>query len=203
MQNKRKQHKLTKKPQKVSEKIRGWLRRRSKAELVLGVVVILVTGYLANHQIDVYREKQMYNAAERDIHNFVDAAAKLMPSTKKMIRYCTYGSEKYSKGGLSCTVEGDIEYLPLDESQIKEVVSSSEQLEPELPWEFLFDNTEGNQKYTSSNYLKSVVYKKDRLRCSIHFTLKEDDQHSQVVVNGKSILRLSTGCNGSALKEYY
>jgi hypothetical protein len=72
-----------------------------------------------------------------------------------------------------------------------------------LKWQFVGDNTQGNKKYISENYIKSRIYDVKALSCGVQYMYAEDKDHVKVSIDGKPILKIEVSCTGPALKEYY
>ncbi|PID30824.1 hypothetical protein CR973_01095 [Candidatus Saccharibacteria bacterium] len=145
----------------------------------------------------------MYNEAEAQIASFVDKAAKLASSSKKTYAACGYGSEKFSKGPLSCTVGAVLTYRAAEEASIINTVEQAKSLEKNLGWSNMLDTTAGSQEYTSKNYIRTSVYDKGDLSCSVDYRYKENDRGEKITIHNKSILLVEVGCTGLALKEHF
>ena len=110
----------------------------------------------------------MYQNAEKQITQFVDEAAQLAPSTKEVRKYCSYSSEKFSRGSLGCTIKGTIQYSQQDEKKAKETLSLLYSRRRSLDWKFEFDNTKNNQKLYP-DVIAVLVYKYRSLNCILDY----------------------------------
>jgi hypothetical protein len=164
----------------------------SLAKKIVILICVIAAGLFAWYQLQIYQERTMYNRAERQMEEFMYQVAKLGSGEKEKRNYCSYTSEKSGKGNLGCTVFMSYKYHIDINSEESRILLKIDALQRRLEWQLLGENTEGNKKYISKDYLKSLIYQADTLRCGIRYI------HAQ-----ERGLVVESSCSGSALKEYY
>lgn len=181
-----------------AKKFQKWQKNLGPAQSSFLILVIIVAALFAARQVQVFKERTTYRTAENQITTLVDSASRLAPNSKEMRKYCSYSSEKFSKGTLGCVVMGIVTFVGTPEQQnavISRINSSREQ----IPWEFMYDNTKNllNRNEQSGVF----VYSYKSLTCSLSYGNKSIDGTDTNY--DKNILVVSYDCTGPALKEYY
>ncbi len=190
---------LNKKTPKCLVALRHWYSKRSTTQLAIASLVLLAAGFFGFKQAQIYQERSIYRSAEKQITTFVDEAAKLAPSTKEVRKYCSYSSEKFSRGSLGCTVEETLHYDVLSEDRITKTIADLNEKQKSLIWDFAYDNTKNN--ISTPSIISVKVYKYKELSCGIDYEYKRKDMYGADY--DRSILVVSASCSGPALKEYY
>ena len=167
--------------------------------VVLAIAGVVLIGFGIKHGSEVAAEKQSYKEADAQITSFVNDAAKLAPSTKEIKRYCERSSVEYGEGYLGCSIRGTVEFRNSTVSAQKQIMSSLDDKQQELPWQFAYDNTSNNKDYP--NVIKVIVYKYKELSCGVDYSYKSSDSTGKNY--DKATLVIDASCDGSALQEYY
>jgi hypothetical protein len=188
---------------KIISLLKKLYKKVGKSGSIFLVLLIVAAMLLAMKQVAIYREKRMYDKAEKEISQFINRASSLYPNTNEVKNYCSYTSEKFSRGSLGCSISTILEYLPADEEKIKWITQAIDSKQKLINWEYLGENTKGNREYISENYLKSQIYQTGSLTCGIHYKYKEDTEKNRLYHDGKPILIIQASCTGPALREYY
>ncbi|QQS69127.1 hypothetical protein IPP75_04370 [Candidatus Saccharibacteria bacterium] len=181
-----------------AKQFQKWQKNLGPARSTLLILVIIIGALIGVKQVQVYRERTTYKSAEGQIEALIDDVSKFAPTSKEMRKYCTYSSEKFSKGSLGCVVMGIVTFVGTQEQQnalISKINSSREQ----IPWEFMYDNTKNllNRNEQSGVF----VYSYKTLTCGLSYGNKSTDGTDTNY--DKNVLVVSYDCTGSALKEYY
>lgn len=181
-----------------AKKFQKWQKNLGPARSTLLILVIIIGALIGVKQVQVHRERTTYRAAERQVETLVENASKFAPSSKEVRKYCSYSSEKYSKGYLSCTVSGLVTYNLLKVDQ-NDVVSKIIKQKEGLPWVYQYENMSivGEE----NNQIAVYVYSFKSLTCALDYGYKSIDGTS--VRYDKNKLDVEYRCYGEALKEYY
>ncbi len=182
---------------------KNFYRRTGKNGSLILVLFTIAVIFFVSNQLAVYKEKSTFNNAEKQINQFLDQASKLVPNNKEIRNYCNYTSEKFSTGSLGCSVSATLEYLPVNNEKLQRITQTIYNNEKSIGWKYLGENTQGNKKYISENYLRSKIYQIHSLTCGVHYKYKEDNRGNIIYIDGNPILTVEASCSGPALREYY
>ncbi len=187
--------------QKKLTPIKNWYHTHTQQFYIVTGITLALTALLLTWQLPIHKERTMYQNAEKQITQFVDEAAQLAPSTKEVRKYCSYSSEKFSRGSLGCTIRGRLLYKDVSEEEYNRLSASIRQLERQLQWNFSYDNTKQN---ADRPYIKSIrVYRYESMTCGPTLSVKSNTDGKAIYEAGRTDLTLSVSCTGSALKKYY
>ena len=184
-----------------AKQFQKWQKNLGPAQSSLLILVIIIAVLFAAKQVQTYRERALYQRVQKHIIAYADEAARIAPSNKKTTNFCSYSSAKYERGSLSCTVQVDVIFNNVTETEVNRILQSAKNLEAKLPWKFEYDNTSQNE---NRPYIKTVrVYSYKYLTCGPSAYTSSDEEGNAVYKEGKTQFTLTIDCTGPALKEYY
>lgn len=196
--------KKTKKPRKPKNNTAHTLKNKiaglSITERIAAALVMIVAIFFIGQQIRIYSERTMYRQAEKQINQFIQEAAKLASSKTKVSNYCSYTSEKFSKGGLGCSVSSSVMLYQPPKATREAMIAEAKLLESGVPWkvEEIADNQQG--------ILRGVYYTVSTMNCSLRYMTGDQspgNTNAGADLAQSNGLVIEFGCSGPALKEYY
>lgn len=163
------------------------------------VFIMLLVGIVGAREVKTFQERSTFKAAEKQISNFVDEAAKLAPSTRKIAKECRYSSAKLGKGPLGCSIYGKVRYEGL--AEMDKLISVGKTLIPSK-WQYIRDNT-FNYAYLPKSEIKNSIYEFKGMSCRVSYSYEVDERQQIITIDGRKNLIVMADCTGSALREYY
>ncbi len=188
--------------QKKLTPIKNWYHTHTQQFYIVTGITLALTALLLTWQLPIHKERTMYQNAEKQITQFVDEAAQLAPSTKEVRKYCRYSSEKFSRGSLGCTVDGEVVYGVLNTGKAEEIMKKLDIDQSGLGWLFVEDNTWSTSS-SPAQEIKNNIYKAHGLNCGVVYrNIRDKDAQLN---DGTMVHQLSLDihCSGHARAEYF
>ncbi|QQS20188.1 hypothetical protein IPL85_01915 [Candidatus Saccharibacteria bacterium] len=193
--------KLPNKTPNTISKIQNWYKSLSKIVKLTLALALIISLLFGVGQALIYKEKTTYKNAEKQIATFVDEAAKLAPSAKRLKnKYCSRISEKFDDGALICVVEEKLIFQGISLDSFKSVMAAVQKHEAIANWtkEFTEQSSEG-----TPGTVAKTIYRFNNLTCGIYYRQPyvEEVSSGQASVTRDYIIEIS--CSGPAQREYY
>ncbi len=146
--------------------------------LVVGVIILVGGYYFVVKPIQIRAEKNRFLSAKSELHTSVSGlGVELSKLSVNEVDYCSYSSDKFSKGRLTCTVSYKANLSDkLSSSLIKKIISENSDF----------------SSYSLYEERENIVFEKSdqNLRCYASF------------LKGL-ILELNFACSGPAMTEHF
>ena len=193
---------MAKKTQKINKRssFKQKITRLSLAKKIAIPICVIAAVLFVWQQVRIYQERTMYNKAEQQIQDFMSQVVKLAPGEKTSKKYCSYTSEKFSKGSLGCSISSTIRF-DLNADKTKEImIEESKRIEANITWPIEEEVVNEKAMY------RGVYYSFSTLSCALRY-ISDDTRSGGIHEENRLInannLTIEFGCSGPALKEYY
>jgi hypothetical protein len=152
--------------------------------LVLLAGVLWLAKEAVRHQKAVSDERALYAKLDKEAQAYIQTINAKYPGEVKHTKSCSYTSEEFGEGSLSCDVESTIEYQPSNNETV--VISAADKAQKLLPWGAGADITSN----TIGSAEKTMLYLGNKKQsCTVSYYI--------------SNLLIDVTCSGGALSEYY
>lgn len=191
------------KPKKISNEKSDKKKLLNPTSKLMAIGLIILIGlFIAGfYTIDALKFKSVSNEIDGYMQNL---ASVRKPTVRSNEKGCYYTSEKYSKGTRYCYASSGLDYNNLSNDEINNIINSANKLKPDLPWARSLDNTTAVREYSNPNIIKSEVFKRFGLSCTIQFSYKTgDDKKEKLTFNDRPILVVAANCIGDAKLEHF